>query len=79
MAGTVWKENVAIADRFNKPGKFTAFAAYEWTSTPDNCNLHRNIFFKDSKKVPEAPFSSLGFPASRGPVEMDGRPAPGGP
>jgi hypothetical protein len=59
VAGTVWKENVAIADRFNKPGKFTAFAAYEWTSTPDNCNLHRNIFFKDSKKVPEAPFSSL--------------------
>ena len=59
VAGTVWKENVAIADRFNQPGKFTAFAAYEWTSTPDNCNLHRNIFFKDSKKVPEAPFSSL--------------------
>jgi hypothetical protein len=59
VAGTIWKENVAIADRFNRPGKFTTFAAYEWTSTPDNCNLHRNIFFKDSRKVPDAPFSSL--------------------
>jgi Protein of unknown function (DUF3604) len=59
VAGTVWKENVAIADEFNKPGKFTAFSSYEWTSTPDNRNLHRNVFFKDCKKVPEMPFSSL--------------------
>lgn len=59
VAGTIWKENVAIADRYKQPGKFTTFAAYEWTSTPDNCNLHRNIFFKDSKKVPDTPFSSL--------------------
>jgi hypothetical protein len=36
VAGTMWKKNVAIADRFNKPGKFTAFCSYaEWTSTPD--------------------------------------------
>jgi hypothetical protein len=59
VAGTVWKENVAIADEFNIPGKFTAFCSYEWTSTPDNRNLHRNVFFKDCKKVPEMPFSSL--------------------
>jgi hypothetical protein len=58
VAGTVWKENVAIADQFNKPGKFTAFCSYEWTSTPDNRNLHRNVFFKDCQKVPEMPFSS---------------------
>jgi hypothetical protein len=59
VAGTVWKENVAIADRFNRPGKFTTFCAYEWTSTPENMNLHRNVFFKDCAKVPEMPFSSL--------------------
>jgi Protein of unknown function (DUF3604) len=45
VAGTVWKDTVAIADEFNKPGKFTAFCSYEWTSTPDNWNLHRNVFF----------------------------------
>ncbi|HEX5219011.1 MAG TPA: DUF3604 domain-containing protein [Verrucomicrobiae bacterium] len=59
VAGTVWKETVAIADRYYQPGKFTTFASYEWTSTPNNCNMHRNIFFRDSKKVCDMPFSSL--------------------
>ncbi len=59
VAGTVWKENNQIADQYNKPGKFTAFCSYEWTSTPDSRNLHRNVFFKDCAKVPEMPFSSL--------------------
>ena len=55
----VWKRVVDIADQYYQPGKFTTFAAYEWTSTPDTKNLHRNIFFLDSKKVPEVPFSSI--------------------
>jgi hypothetical protein len=59
VAGTVWKENVAMADRANQPGRFTAFCSYEWTSTPNNRNLHRNVFFRDCAKVPEMPFSSL--------------------
>jgi hypothetical protein len=59
VAGSVWKENNAIADRFNKPGKFTAFCSYEWTSTPDSRNMHRNVFFKECRKVPELPFSSI--------------------
>ncbi len=59
VAGTVWKRNNDIADAANEPGKFTAFCAYEWTSTPDNRNMHRNVFFKDCAKVPQVPFSSL--------------------
>ena len=59
VAGNIWKQMVAIADKYYQPGKFTTFAAYEWTSTPDNRNMHRNIIFKDSEKVPEVPFSSL--------------------
>ena len=59
VAGSVWKENNAIADKANQPGKFTAFCSYEWTSTPDNRNMHRNVFFKDCAKVPELPFSSI--------------------
>src|SRR5262245_13135090 len=41
---TVWKEYPRFADKFNKPGKFTTFASYEWTSNPDFSNMHRNIF-----------------------------------
>src|SRR3974390_3272163 len=59
VAGTIWKENVKIADANNHPGKFTAFCSYEWTSMPDNRNLHRNIFFKDCAKVPQMPYSAL--------------------
>ncbi len=59
VAGTIWKENVKIADANNHPGKFTAFCSYEWTSMPDNRNLHRNIFFRDCKNVPAMPYSSL--------------------
>jgi hypothetical protein len=59
VAGGVWKEVVSIADKYYQPGKFSTFAAYEWSSTPDNRNLHRNIIFKDSRKVPEVPFSSI--------------------
>jgi hypothetical protein len=59
VAGSVWKQNVAIADKYYRPGKFTTFAAYEWTSAPDSRNMHRNVFFKDAKKVPDLPFTSM--------------------
>ncbi len=59
VAGTVWKQNVELAEKANQPGKFTAFCSYEWTSMPNNMNLHRNIFFKDCAKVPALPFSAL--------------------
>jgi hypothetical protein len=59
VAGTVWQENIAIADKYNRPGKFTTFVAYEWTSAPNSRNMHRNVFFRDSKKVPALPFTSI--------------------
>jgi Protein of unknown function (DUF3604) len=59
VAGTIWKENVKIADDNNHPGKFTAFCSYEYTSQFNNRNLHRNIFFRDCAKVPALPFSML--------------------
>ena len=59
VAGSIWSDNVRIADENNHPGKFTAFCSYEWTSMPDNRNLHRNVFFRDCAKVPEMPYSAL--------------------
>jgi hypothetical protein len=59
ITSSVWKENVKIADEANKPGKFTAFCSYEWTSMPGGRNLHRNVFFRACDKVPDYPFSSL--------------------
>jgi hypothetical protein len=59
IADNVWKENNKTADEANQPGKFTAFCSYEWTSTPNYANMHRNVFFRDCAKVPAAPFSSI--------------------
>ena len=78
VTATVWKENVKIADENNHPGKFTAFCSYEWTSMPDNRNLHRNVFFRACDKVPDYPFSALDSKLPTGTVELDGRAAQGG-
>jgi len=59
IMSSVWNRNNAMADAANEPGKFTAFNAYEWTSTPNNRNMHRNIYFRDGKKLPPYPFSSF--------------------
>ena len=59
VAGSIWKENVRIADANNHPGKFTAFCSYEYTSQSNNINLHRNIFFRDCTHVPAMPYSAL--------------------
>jgi len=59
VAGSVWKDNIRIADENNHPGKFTAFCSYEYTSQNNNVNLHRNVFFRDCARVPEQPYSAM--------------------
>jgi hypothetical protein len=44
---TVWDENLETAEAFNEPGRFTAIIGYEWTSTEDGNNLHRNVLYRD--------------------------------
>lgn len=44
---TVWDKNTYLMDKYNKPGKFTAFIGYEWTSNyGGGNNLHRNIVYR---------------------------------
>ncbi len=49
IARTTWDYMGEVADKYNDPGHFTAFIAYEWTSTPAGDNLHRVVLFRDGK------------------------------
>lgn len=57
---SVWETATKVADRFNRPGEFTTFSAYEWSSQPGGNNLHRVVLFGDgADKVSRiVPFSS---------------------
>lgn len=49
LAQTVWQRLTAAAEKYNQPGLFTALIGFEWTSSPNGNNLHRNIIFRDGK------------------------------
>ena len=49
-AQSTWGVIVATAEEFNKPGKFTAFAGYEYSPPlPMKGKVHRNVIFKNSE------------------------------
>jgi len=59
VSRTVWAEIVKTADAYYRPGSFTTFPAFEWTSNPNKRNLHRVVVFRDSKHVPDLVLSAL--------------------
>lgn len=47
---STWEKNTAIMEKYNEPGRFTAFIGYEWTSNAGGGdNLHRNVIYRDGK------------------------------
>jgi hypothetical protein len=42
-----WDEALDAAEKYNDPGRFTAFIGYEWTSNTGGMNLHRVVVFRD--------------------------------
>jgi hypothetical protein len=57
---TAWQKITDAAEKHNEPGRFTAFIGFEWTSTYERNNLHRNVIFRGGKKNADTiiPFSS---------------------
>lgn len=46
VAADTWSKTIEIANRQYKPGKFTTLIGYEWTSSDEGKNLHRNVIFR---------------------------------
>lgn len=58
IARDAWSDIIRAAQANYRPGEFTTFVAYEYTSTTDDRgNLHRNVVFRGSDKLPAMPFS----------------------
>jgi len=58
-----WQNNIEAAERYNEPGKFTAFIGWEWSSQPNGANLHRVVVTdsgaeKASQYLPYSMFES---------------------
>lgn len=58
---SIWEKHTKVVDRYDEPGKFTAFQGYEWSSHPGGNNLHRVVMFRDAgDKVKQVvPFSAF--------------------
>jgi hypothetical protein len=59
---SVWDKYTGIIERYNEPGRFTAFIGYEWTPNPGpGNNMHRNVVYRDGKEVADkmAPFTTF--------------------
>ena len=55
---SAWLDTIDAAEQWNDPGRFTTFAAFEYTSSSDDSgNLHRNVIFRDVNELPAVPFS----------------------
>jgi hypothetical protein len=60
-----WDATVKAAERYNEPGRFTAFIGYEWTSLVMGNNMHRVVVYRDDgdkggQRVPYTTFPPQG-------------------
>jgi hypothetical protein len=44
---SAWATTVKAAEKYNEPGRFTAFIGFEWTSNTGGNNLHRVVVYRD--------------------------------
>jgi len=49
LTRSLWERQTAIMEKYDDPGRFTAFIGYEWTSNNGGNNLHRNVIYRDGK------------------------------
>ena len=58
---SIWKAHTKVIERYNDPGKFTAFNGFEYTLMRGGDNLHRVVIFRDGKDRADkvVPYSSL--------------------
>ena len=61
MVQGAWIKATTLAEKYNKPGVFTAMIGYEFSPHPAGNNLHRVVMFRDGKDRADQtyPYSAL--------------------
>jgi len=67
-----WAKTVDAAERYNEPGRFTAFIGYEWTSLVTGNNMHRVVIYRDDgdKGGSMVPFTTIEPTGSTNPRDL---------
>ena len=67
-----WAKTVEAAERYNDPGRFTAFIGYEWTSLVKGNNMHRVVVYRDGgdKGGQMVPFTTVEPTGSTNPRDL---------
>ncbi len=62
---SVWREIREATERHDAPCRFTAFHGYEYSASPEQAKVHRNVIFRNAT-VPDLPVSALDEPSAPG-------------
>ena len=67
-----WERIVKAAEQNNAPGSFTALIGFEWTSTLEGNNLHRNVIYRDGgdKALQVMPYTTTPPLGSPDPMDL---------
>ncbi|MEP4146788.1 MAG: DUF3604 domain-containing protein [Halioglobus sp.] len=67
-----WARTVEAAERYNEPGRFTAFIGYEWTSLVKGGNMHRVVVYRDGadKGGQMVPYTTIEPQGSTNPMDL---------
>jgi len=69
---SAWEETIKAAEKYNEPGRYTAFIGYEWTSNTGGNNLHRVVIYRDdgTKASMTEPYATLKPEGSDNPRDL---------
>jgi hypothetical protein len=69
---SAWEKTIEAAEKYNDPGRFTAFIGYEWTSNTGGNNLHRVVIYRDGADRAEVmePYTTLEPQGSDNPRDL---------
>jgi len=70
---STWQRIIAAAEKYDEPGRFTAFIGYEWTSqVPPGNNLHRVVVYRDGgdRAIQTEPFTTYPPAGSTAPEDL---------